>query len=146
MLRSLHVIHASVCVIAYVRNLLVAGVSEFLLSSDEVIVVKFQNLFVCEDIKVDVIVSHVMLPELLGDLQSNLCLFFLILIIWVDKHELVVMSDIEVLLNGLFALINVSNLNGFLLDQELRVLVDKERREVVHFPLLLRDGVSLIEL
>jgi len=144
MLRSLHVIHTSVGIVTYVRNLLVGGISEFLLSSDKIVVVKFQNLFICENIEIDII-SHLMLSKLLGDLQNNLCLFLLILIIWVDEHELVIVSDIEVLLNGLLALINVSNLNGLFLDQELWVLVNKERREVVHLPLLLRDGVSLIK-
>ena len=145
MLRSLHVIQASIRVVAYVRNLLVGGLFKFILSSLKVVFVKFQDLFIGKDIEVDIIICHLMLSELLGDLQNNFGLFPLLLIIWVDEHELVIMSDVEVLLNGLFALNEVRNLDGLFLDQELWVLVDQEWRQVAHLPLLLRDGVGLVK-
>lgn len=137
MLRSLHVVHASVWVIADMGNLFVSGLSEFLLSSDKVIIVQFQFLFICKDFKVDIVICHLMLSVFPGDFKNDFGLFFLILVVWRYKHELVIMSNIEVLLNLLFTFIHIFNNDVLFLDQKLRVLMNEERRKVIHFPFFL---------
>lgn len=98
------------------RNLLVSGISELFLSLDEVIIVELHLLIFVENIKVNVIISHLMLSMSLGNLKDDSGLIFLVRVVWIDELELVVMTDIVILVNGLLAFDTCINNDAFFLD------------------------------
>jgi hypothetical protein len=110
------VIHAFVRIVADMRNLLVCGISELFLSLDEVVIVELHLLIFVENIKVNVIISHLMLSMSLSNLKDDSGLFFLVRVVWIDKLELVVMTDIVILVNGLLAFDTGINNDAFFLD------------------------------
>lgn len=109
-------IHAFVRIVADMRNLLVCGISELFLSLDEVVIVELHLLIFVENIKVNVIISHLMLSMSLSNLKDDSGLFFLVRVIWIDELELVVMTDIVILVNGLLAFDTGINNDAFFLD------------------------------
>lgn len=98
------------------RNLLVSGISELFLSLDEVVIVEFHLLIFVENIEVNVIISHLMLSMSLGNLKDDSGLIFLVRVVWIDELELVVMTDIVILVNGLLAFDTGINNDAFFLD------------------------------
>ena len=145
MVRFFHVVHASVWVVANMRNLFLGSLSEFFLSSNEIIIVEFHLLIFVKDIIVNIIISHLMLSVLLSDLKNHSCLFFLIVVVWIDEHELIVMTYVIVLVDGFLSFDSGVNLNAFFLDQELRILMDQKWSKVLVFPLLLCHVGSLVK-
>ena len=109
-------IHAFVRIVADMRNLLVCGISELFLSLDEVVIVELHLLIFVENIEVNVIISHLMLSMSFGNLKDDSGLFFLVRVVWIDKLELVVMTDIVILVNGLLAFDTGINNDAFFLD------------------------------
>ena len=112
-LGSLHVILASVCIDADVTDLLVCAVK-----------IVFDSILIV----VLIVVVHIriwILVELLSKLEDNLVLLSDIFVVWIDKHVLVVISHVEVLVNLLLVLGDCQD-HAFLLDGELRVLVLQE--------------------
>jgi hypothetical protein len=110
------VIHAFVRIVADMRNLLVCGISELFLSLDEVVIVELHLLIFVKNIEVNVIISHLMLSMSLSNLKDDSGLFFLVRVVWIDELELVVMTDIVILVNGLLAFDTGINNDAFFLD------------------------------
>jgi hypothetical protein len=52
----------------------------------------------------------------LGNLKDDSGLIFLVNVVWIDELELVVMTDIVILVNGLFAFDTGINNDAFFLD------------------------------
>ena len=98
------------------RNLLVCSISEFFLSLDEVVIVKLHLLIFVENIEVNVIISHLMLSMSLGNFKDDSGLFFLVRVVWIDELELVIMTDIVILVNVLLAFDTGINNDAFFLD------------------------------
>lgn len=121
-LSALHVVLASVVIVANVRDLLVDCAPVVPLSLIIVVLVAVVLIWV------------LVVLVLLGDLENNLVLLFLVQVVWINQLELGVMADVIELLNFLVFVDNIQ-INGFLLDQELRVLMLKEWREVLVLPL-----------
>lgn len=57
-----------------------------------------------------------MLSMSLSNLKDDSGLFFLVRVVWIDKLELVVMTDIVILVNGLLAFDTGINNDAFFLD------------------------------
>lgn len=87
-----------------------------------------------------------MLSVLLGQLEDDPCLYHWILEVWEDEHELVVVGDVEVLVERLLTIVVNFYHDPLFLDQELRVLMDQEWSEVLHFPLGLVDTGRVVEI
>lgn len=98
------------------RNLLVSGISELFLSLNEVVIIKLHLLIFVKNIEVNVIISHLMLSMSLGNLKDDSGLIFLVNIVWIDELELVVMTDIVILVYCLFAFDTGINNDAFFLD------------------------------
>lgn len=98
------------------RNLLVSGISELFLSLDEVVIVELHLLIFVQNIEVNVIISHLMLSMSLGNFKDDSSLIFLVRVVWIDELELVVMTDIVILVNGLLAFDTGINNDAFFLD------------------------------
>ena len=100
----LHVVLASVILIADVRDLLVDCLS-----------VVFSSLVVIIDIMV-FFVSVLVVLEFLGNLEQDILLVFVMLIVWVDKHVLIIVGDVVILVDGLLISSTFSNRNFFFLN------------------------------
>ena len=122
MLSALHVVSASVVVVADVGDLLVDSAAVVLLPLVVVILVAV------------VLVWVLVVLVLLGDLEDNLVLLLLVKIVWVDELELRVVAYVIKLLHGLILLDDVKH-DSFLLDEELWILVLQEGSEVLVLPL-----------
>lgn len=121
-LGTLHVVLASVVVVANVRDLLVDRAPVVPLSLVVVVLVAVVLIWV---------LIVLVLPS---DLENNLVLLLLVQVIWINQLELRVMTDVVELFN-LLVFVNNIQINGFLLDQELRVLMLEEWRKVLVLPL-----------
>ena len=121
-LGTLHVVLASVVVVANVRDLLVDRAPVVPLSLVVVVLVAVVLIWV---------LVVLVLPS---DLENNLVLLLLVQVIWINQLELRVMTDVVELFN-LLVFVNNIQINGFLLDQELRVLMLEEWRKVLVLPL-----------
>jgi hypothetical protein len=140
-LRALHVVHAPARVIAHMRYLLLSHRRELGLSPGEIVGVEFHLLIFGQDVEVNSGTScHLMLSVLLSQLKNDFGLGHRIFVVWEDQHELVVMGDVEVLIERFLAIEVKFCHYALFLDQELRVLMNQEGSEVLHFPLSLVDA------
>ena len=98
------------------RNLLESGISELFLSLDEIVIVKLHLLIFVENIKVNIIISHLMLSMSFGNLKDDSGLIFLVNVVWIDELELIVMTDIVILVDGLLAFNTGINNDALFLD------------------------------
>lgn len=57
-----------------------------------------------------------MLSMSLGNLKDDSGLIFLVRVVWIDELELIVMTDIVILVNGLLAFDTCINNDAFFLD------------------------------
>ena len=76
-------------------------------------------------------------------LEDNLILLPQVSIVGVDEHELVVIGHVVVLVY-LEVFVDDVQLNRILLNQKLRILMNKKRYQVVMFPLAVIIGVIQI--
>ena len=95
---------ASVVFIADMRDLLVDCFS-----------VVFSSLVIIIDVVV-FFVGILVVLVLLGDLEQNILLVFIMLVVWVDKHILVVIGDIVILVDYFLISGSFSNGHFFFLD------------------------------
>jgi hypothetical protein len=122
MLSAFHVVFAAVVVVADVRDLFVDGTP----------VVSLPLLIVVQ--VAVVLVGILVVLVLLGDLENHLVLLLLVQVVRVNQLELRVVADVVVLVHLLVFLDHVQG-DGFLLDEELRVLVLQEGSQILVLPL-----------
>ena len=116
---TLHMTLASIVVMANMCNLFVCPIMVVILSLLEII-----HVFIVFVININVV------RVLFCNLENDLILLLQILIVGINKHELVVISHVIVLIN-LLALVNNVELHLLLLNDELWVLVNIEWRQGV---------------
>ena len=121
-LGTLHVVLASVVVVADVRNLFVNGTPVISLPLVIVVLVAVVLIWV---------LVVLVLP---GDLENHLVLLLLVQVVGVDQLELRVVADIVVLFH-LFVFLDDVQSDGFSLDQELWILVFQKWRQILVLPL-----------
>jgi len=116
---ALHVTLAAVVVVAHMRDLFVCSVVVVILSLLEIIHVLIVFI-VCVDV----------VRVLFCNLENDLILLLQVLVVGINKHELVIIGHVVVLIH-LLALVNNVELHFLLLDDELWVLVNQEWRQGV---------------
>ena len=118
MSRLLHGVHAEISVLANVNNSLVVN-----------FLVVFQSVLkVMLVVELVVIISNIAVLLCKSCINCNLLLG--VLVIWIDKHALVVVGEEECLLNTLLSLID-SVFNLLLLYHEMGVLMSQEWAELL---------------
>jgi hypothetical protein len=125
MCRSFHVIFASVVVTADVRNFLISFLEIILLSLVEVILV------------VVIFISTLVVLMFSSNLENDLLfqIRHIVWIVWIYKHELVIVGHVIELIYFLFSSIHY-NLYSILLNKKLWMLMFVEWGQVLMLPIL----------